>query len=258
MPQENSCQQCSGRGWVRADGPTFAAVALCSCKVPCPDCEDSGFVTRVRKTDNRQVAARCDCAILHHRVRAYNGAEILSELGDCTFDTFRPAENHPSQRQAHTLLKKWARGYKTGDKGWLIHGPVGVGKTHLVCSVVSVLAMEHGVFARFIEFSNLLRRLQAAFGSNKGDDLLQSLGSCEFLVIDELGKGRNTPWETDVVDTLISSRYNTGKTTLFTSNYPPEGTDSLMTRLGERIVSRIWERCTMHGITGENYRRKKL
>lgn len=243
---------------MRADGPTFAAVELCACRIPCPDCEDSGYVTRLRKDGGGQVAVRCECARLRRRVKAYNGAEILSELGRCTFDTFKPAEHHPSQRQAHTLLRKWARGFEPGDKGWLIHGPVGVGKTHLVCAVVSVLALEKGIFARFIEFSNLLRRLQAAFGSNTGDQLLQTLGSCELLVIDELGKGRNTPWETDVVDTLISSRYNTGKTTLFTSNYPPEGPESLMERLGERIVSRIWERCTMHGMTGENYRRKKL
>ncbi|MFH1529292.1 MAG: ATP-binding protein [Pseudomonadota bacterium] len=258
MSKEVCCRRCDGRGWVRADGPTYAAVALCSCLVPCPECEDSGFVTRIRRSDSRQVAARCDCANLRRRVGAYNGAEILSELKRCTFDTFEPDPNHPSQRQAHTLLKKWARGFKPGDKGWLIHGPVGVGKTHLVCAAVTILSLEKAVSARFIEFSNLLRRLQAAFGNNKGDDLLQSLGSCEFLVIDELGKGRNTPWENDVVDTLISSRYNTGKTTLFTSNHPPEGPDSLMDRLGERVVSRIWERCTMHGMTGDNYRRKKL
>jgi DNA replication protein DnaC len=258
MSEETRCQHCEGRGWVRADGPTHAAVTLCSCQVPCPACEDSGFVTRIRKEDKRQVAARCDCADLRRRVRAYNSAEILSELGSCTFDSFKPAQNHPSQRQAQMLLRKWARGFKPGDKGWLIHGPVGVGKTHLICAALAILALEKGVFPRFIEFSNLLRRLQAAFGSNKGDDLLQSLGSCELLVIDELGKGRNTPWETDVIDSLISSRYNTGKTTLFTSNYPPEGPDSLMERLGERIVSRIWERCTMHGMTGDNYRRKKL
>ena len=195
---------------------------------------------------------------MKRRVKAYNGAEIPSELRGCTFDSFMPADDHPSQRQAHTLLRQWARKYKPGEKGWLIHGPVGVGKTHLACAAAAVLALEKGVFARFIEFSNLLRRLQAAFGGSGGDDLLQSLGSCEFLVIDELGKGRNTAWETDVVDSLISSRYNTGKTTLFTSNYAPEGSDSLMERLGERIVSRIWERCTMHGMTGENYRRKKL
>ncbi|MBM4372946.1 MAG: hypothetical protein FJ098_14930, partial [Deltaproteobacteria bacterium] len=91
-------------------------------------------------------------------------------------------------------------------------------------------------------------------------DLIQPLLSCSFLVVDELGKGRNTEWENGVVDELISARYNAGRTTLFTSNHPPEGGppgDSLGERLGERILSRLWELCTVHRMEGEDFRRDR-
>ena len=79
------------------------------------------------------------------------------------------------------------------------------------------------------------------------------LSEVEVLAIDELGKGRGSVFEEEVLDELIGRRYNNGKLTLFASNYPVEAVEppregkqelwhqSLRTRVGERVFSRLHE-----------------
>ena len=95
-----------------------------------------------------------------------------------------------------------------------------------------------------------------------------------MLVIDELGKGRNTPWEQNILDVIISHRYNNDKTTVFTTNYtdsaastlqerlrsrdnPGEGEvikDTLRDRIGSRIYSRLREMCNFEQLRGDDRR----
>jgi len=82
----------------------------------------------------------------------------------------------------------------------------------------------------------------------------------DVLAIDEIGKGRGTPFEMDTLDELIARRYNAGRTTLFATNLSLAGetpraglTDPvefertsqglLRVRVGERIYSRLHEMC---------------
>ena len=92
---------------------------------------------------------------------------------------------------------------------------------------------------------------------------MDRLANVPVLLIDELGKGRKTQWQLDVLDELISKRYNSCLSTFFTTNYPLESqkrfpstgqidtndpdfraslqAETLADRVGERIVSRICE-----------------
>ena len=96
----------------------------------------------------------------------------------------------------------------------------------------------------------------------------------EVLVIDELGKGRNSPWEQNILDVIISQRYNNQKTTIFTSNYTDsrkttlvervrgkdgmegdgETRDTLLDRVGPRIYSRLKEMCDFLMLSGKDRR----
>ena len=52
--------------------------------------------------------------------------------------------------------------------------------------------------------------------------MLHEYRTCDFLVIDEFGKGRlDKEWPLEKLDDLINYRYNNKKITLLTTNYMP-------------------------------------
>ena len=99
------------------------------------------------------------------------------------------------------------------------------------------------------------------------------LAEIEVLAIDELGKGRNTPWQLSIIDEIISKRYNRGLTTLFTTNYPLADSsrsnpssggelrekmtqETLLDRVDERIFSRLHEMVDFVEIDAPDYRKR--
>ena len=90
--------------------------------------------------------------------------------------------------------------------------------------------------------------------------MLLPLIETEVLVIDELGKGRSSDWELNILDQLISKRYNASKITLITTNYVSkeymkEDQETLEARVGDRIASRLHEMCEFIYIEGQDHRK---
>ena len=82
-----------------------------------------------------------------------------------------------------------------------------------------------------------------------------------------MGKGKSSEWEQNILDQLISKRYNSSKKTLVTTNYVareslPKGSRNKMEiledRVGERIASRLYEMCTPLYIEGSDYRKNDI
>ena len=67
--------------------------------------------------------------------------------------------------------------------------------------------------------------------------MLSHLVDAPVLIIDELGKGLATDWQTAILDELLSKRYNRSVTTLFSTNYPFEVSGAPRAR-GERLRAR--------------------
>jgi DNA replication protein DnaC len=175
---------------------------------------------------------------------------------------------------ARTRAHRFVQEYEAGMPGLLFFGPTGTGKTLVASVMLRYLILERGVRSRFIEFMHLLTALRASFGDRgRAEDLMGPLVEVPVLVIDELGKGRGSDWELSVLDELISKRYNARRTTLFTSNYPPELdavdggkprsqpggealSETLSDRVGVRIYSRLMEMCDPVRLYGFDQRRE--
>ena len=114
-------------------------------------------------------------------------------------------------------------------------GGVGVGKTRLVCTMVRRYTLTHGIPCLFKDFSALLSEIKAGYDQGLSEShVLDRINSVDILVVDELGKGRGSDWEINILDTIISNRYNMRKTTIFTTNY----TDSKHTTYREKTTAR--------------------
>jgi len=205
------------------------------------------------------------------RIRAFNEVRIPARHAGSTRASFDPGG---PRMQGFVAVNKYLEGFRAGheNRGLVLHGEVGRGKTHLLVALLRDLVFRHGVTARFVEFSHLVGDLKAGFDVGRGShSLLDPLARVDVLAIDELGKGRNTEFEGTVVDELVSRRYNAAAAILATTNYLPgastgraaanfadnrKSAPTLADRVGERVYSRLREMCDFVPCQGPDFREK--
>ncbi|HEY0839965.1 MAG TPA: ATP-binding protein, partial [Vulgatibacter sp.] len=213
----------------------------------------------VRDKDGYQFAESCECQTLAHRIAVYNAAQLPARFAEKGFDEFYVHADDPrelviAKREMMHLADTARPGQPGLGKGLL--GKPGTGKTHLLVATLARLALGRGIRCRYVEISFLFADLKAAISDPRARatvDKIDALAEVDVLAIDELGKGRGSVFEEEVLDELVGRRYNNGKLTLFATNYPREVSGrvdpsrgdpaslSLRTRVGERVFSRLHE-----------------
>ncbi len=257
----------------------------------CDACDGSG--RRVVEREGAVFVQPCSCHAGLDACQRFNAARIPRRLSEKTFDNFMlpsPGDRLGSPLEAaaaaHARVRAFVESYgmPEGALGFVLMGPVGTGKSHLLAATLRVLTLERGVLCRYVEFFHLLSELKEGYSSGKSDmEIIAPLCEVDVLAVDELGKGRGSDWEMYVLDEIISRRYNADKTTLFATNYtddprtslrsrlPQAGTahartrgrefvdkvvvETLEDRVGERIYSRLNEMCDFIPCHGPDFRK---
>src|SRR4026207_2321647 len=151
-------------------------------------------------------------------------ARIPARYSKCSFDTFSDPEGTGSIYWALMKAKMLVNEYPAVEKGLLLTGSVGVGKTHLAVAILKGLAAK-GVPGLFCEFGSLLKQIQDSYNPISQTSELRVLApvyQAEVLVLDELGSTVPTNWVRDTLYQIINTRYNNKKLTIFTTNYLDE------------------------------------
>jgi DNA replication protein DnaC len=187
-----------------------------------------------------------------------------------------------NDRSQKTTMMNWIKSLVPGkSSGLLLSGPVGLGKSWLLAAMAKHLAFQ-GISVRYADFFQLVHELRDAYANDQADkSSLKPFQAVDVLIIDELGKGRNTEWELSVADSLISERYNGNKCVIAATNYPLKAGDTasrqidylraentatnqmnsntfepLSQRIGARMFSRLYENCLCLEVNGPDRRRR--
>ena len=270
--QPKDCPKCSDTKYNLSNHEGKLRAELCSCFL-CQECDGEG---RTLLHDDKGVAFLADCSFcfpLRKRLRLLNDSGIPGKFSNATFEGYQPIglQNKKAFSRAKDFLEDFHATPTQPCRGLLFMGGPGLGKTHLVVSILKQIILEEEVDGKFVDFFQLLSDIRHGYSHDQSEmSLIEPYLKSKVLVIDELAKGRNNEWEQTILDQFISSRYNAAdKVTLFTTNYSDQGgsTDtngrtisfqkpSLEEKVGDRIFSRLSQMCDFIKMEGEDYRTK--
>lgn len=190
----------------------FAQAKQCSCVTSCPVCLGSNLVVVAGESKI------CFDPAPRSVVAKINNATIPSRFSEATLAGFTNFSGNLRGKVAY--LQEWVRGFDPRrGRGLLLSGPVGIGKTYLLVAMANEL-IKRKINVRFTDFFQLLSVLRDGFTHARSElSVLEPLISVDVLIIDEMGKGRNSNWEQRVLDQLIMGRYNRNRTIVASTNY---------------------------------------
>jgi DNA replication protein DnaC len=221
----------------------------------CPICFGTGMEVVTGKG-----ARICSCRKLRSQFGQFESVRLPKRYDGFHFNNYDPRSD--SQKAAFKFATGLTHEYPAVDRGLLLMGTVGVGKTHLAVSILKGLT-ERGFSCLFYEFGSLLKEIQDSYNPHTQSSELGVLSpvlNAEVLVLDELGASKPTDWVRDTMAHVINTRYNDKKLTIFTTNYLDERRNDrdevLEDRIGTRLRSRLYEMCKTVVILGDDYRKK--
>jgi DNA replication protein DnaC len=253
----------------------------------CTLCRGTGWKLVPRSDGARgNVAVACDCGMEERATRVMDRARIPKRYEHCDFESYVTdltdgktwtAQHSQSLKQANLLTQAFVRDYpSSAEKGLLLMGPSGVGKTHLaVASLKELIRRGHG--GLFCDYRELLKEIQGSYNPASEStemSILEPIRNVEVLVLDDLGASKPSAWVLDIIGLVLNARYNDRRVTILTTNYVDEAAsaepaprmpggqrvavreDALADRIGARMRSRLYEMCRTVEVFAPDFRRE--
>lgn len=164
-----------------------------------------------------------------------------------------------SDRHAMQIARNYVENFDKmfGDgMGLLIHGNVGSGKSFMSACIANAL-IDKGKSCLMTDMTTIINR-----PFRKDDDRNQYVRDLAYdydlLVIDDLGRERNTSFATETVAAVLEARNRSKRPLIITSNLTPEQLLTTTDIALKRIYSRIFEMCIPVKFVGIDRREIKI
>jgi DNA replication protein DnaC len=140
-------------------------------------------------------------------------------------------------------------------EGICLHGPVGVGKSH-VAIALGHLAARRGHDVAFMSCSRLLAELAGGHADRSFETRLRRLAKVSVLAVDDWAMREFTPAQADDIYELLSERLRPGRSLILTSNRSPSDWYPLFPNavVGESILDRLLNTSHQVLMEGKSYR----
>ena len=168
------------------------------------------------------------------------------------FDNFLVNNNN---KEAFEQAKRYVEEFD-GSTGLMFVGGAGTGKTHLAAAIVNEL-VERGYKVMFGNSTDIIARMRKSFKEGESDiDIISKITDVDLLVIDDLGKEKESEYTNMIIYQIINRLYEDEKALIITTNYTSFAVKERLGDYGDAILSRLLEMCKVVKLTGEDWRKK--
>lgn len=233
------CGKCDTPKQHRLTGRLNVVVpCMCKCQEEAREKERLEWLEEQRVNRIRQM--RLDCFI----DKSMMGYTFENDDGKCP----------ELSKVAKRYVENFAR-MRSDGKGLLFFGTVGTGKTYMAACIANALT-DKGIPCLVTNFARLVNTLQGMYSGKQ--DFIDSLNHYDLLVIDDLSSERDTEYMGEIVQTIIDSRYLSGKPMIATTNLSGEELMHPSDIRKTRVYSRLYQMCVPYEVKGIDRRAQKL
>ncbi len=220
--------------------PSFSITPRCACKCQEEEAERQRALEKKKQKYERLMQAQ-------------TFSPLRKNFENAIFENTDLKGKDRSFITAYNRSKKYCENaaeiYKEGYGIYFQSVNPGVGKTHLMSCIARELNSKY-ISTLLINEGDILRVFKETFKNSATEkEVLDRITNIEFLMIDDIGTesynyGDNQKWIQQKMYDIVDRRYNSGKPTLFSSNYSiPE----LSSKAGlmDKTVDRIYALSTV-------------
>jgi DNA replication protein DnaC len=194
--------------------------------------------------------ARRESMAMHRRLRrAHFDQQVTLEEFD-----FAASPRLPATQIRDLAALRWLH----NGESILLHGPVGVGKTH-VAQALGHLAIRQGAEVRYYKTSRVLAHLAGGHADRTWPQRVAELTRPAVLILDDFAMREYTAQQADDLYELISDRAQAGRSLITTSNRNPPDWYPLFPNpvVAESLLDRLINSSHQIFMNGPSYRPNK-
>ena len=223
----------------------------------CPECNKI-YEEEERETQERYEACVSNDPGLEKRLdeMLLLNTGIPPRYLDATLQAWKNTD--PSMEAIHKRLVDYCASFDIAlDRGnnLIFIGSPGTGKTYAACAVIHEVVAKHDHSAVYITANDFLLRLRNSYNPEADEcemDVFTSYTAPSLLVLDEVGRHKDSKHAADSLFALLDRRYREVRPTIVISNMSK---DELVDYLGNALVSRLRQGGAMLGFYWEDQRK---
>ena len=224
----------------------------------CKTCNDTGYIEQ----------KYCSCLEDMIKKEIYNNLNNLSPLSLSSFSTFDLSlySNSPNNdnivpretmERIFNFCKAYAFDFSMKSPNIFMVGATGLGKTHLSLAIANeVINKNYNViYSSALDIFNRLEKERFSRDYDQSIDTMQSLLSCDLLILDDLGTEMTTQFIISSVYNIINTRLLSVKPTIINTNVT---FNELKNKYSDRILSRLLGEYHILKFIGDDVRLKDV